>query len=385
MARLILLTDFSEEYAKRLLNGIVAYSNEHSPWVLCKMPLSYRDVNGIEGVLEWALKWEADAIIGQFYPSDNVELFTKHNIIAIAQDFKSRFSSIPNITAEHIKAGEMGAKYFMRKGFRNFGFYGFSGVVWSEERYKGFLNFLCEAGFQNNVYQYINSDSRDLWYNEHDKLAQWLKALPKPVAVMACDDNQGHHISQLCKLHNIKVPQEVAVLGVDNDVAVCSLSAPPLSSINQAVERGGYEVAEMIEMMMRDREYRSEDIYILPTNIVTRQSTDIYATQDKHISTILQYIHNNIGEKLSVEQLSELVPLSRRLLEMNFKEVVGVPVYNYILNLRISKFTERLIDSDDSILEIAEQLGFGDCKNVSRTFKAIKGCTPTQYRLKRKL
>ena len=191
MARLILLTDFSEEYAKLLLKGIVEYSKTHTPWVLCKMPLSFREVHGMKGVLEWALNWKADAIIGQFYPHEEVEIFGKHGIITIAQDFKTRFKSIPNITGNHYLAGKMGAEYFINKGYKNFAFYGFKGVVWSDERCDGFRETINEHG-HTSYSGFINDSEKDLWYYDSENLTHWIHHLPKPVAIMACDDNQWY-------------------------------------------------------------------------------------------------------------------------------------------------------------------------------------------------
>lgn len=385
MARLILLTDFSEEYAAQLLKGIAEYSKAHTPWVLCKMPLSYRDLHGIKGVVEWAVKWKADAIIGQFYPKEEVELFAANGIIAVAQDFKTRFAQIPNITGDHFLSGEMGARYFIKKGFRNFAFYGFRDVVWSQERAEGFRSELQKAGLEENFREYNNVDFTDLWYYESEPLTEWLQSLPRPVAMMTCDDNQGHHIAELCKNCGIRIPQDIALLGVDNDTTVCSLSDPPLSSINQAVEKAGYQTAAMIDAMMEERDNRGYDILVIPTHIITRNSTDIYATSDKYISVVLQYIHNNIDKRLTVAAISKLVPLSRRLLENKFKQATGFAVYNYIFNLRISKFAEMLLDSDAPIIEIAMDMGFSDYKNISRQFRKVKGCSPSEYRLRRKI
>lgn len=380
MARVILLTDFSEEYAKLLLKGIVKYSNEHGSWVLCQMPLSFRDVHGIEEVLKWALKWESDAIIGQFYPTDNVDIFKQHGIIAIAQDFKSRFNELPNITGNHALAGKIGANYFMQKGFKNFAFYGFNDIVWSKERCDGFRNELKKNNLADNFFEYQNDDFKELWYYESEPLTNWLKMLPKPVGLMACDDNQGHNITELCKQCNIKIPEEVAVLGVDNDEAICTLSAPPLSSISQAVEKGGYDVAALIDSLMNNPDQEYHDIIVEPTSVITRQSTDIYATSDSYISIILKYIHQNADKKMNVKDLTKLVPLSRRLLEVRFKQVTGQPIYSYLLNLRIERFAQKLLESDIPIVEIAMNIGFMDYKNISRQFKNIKGHTPSEYR-----
>jgi LacI family transcriptional regulator len=381
MARVILLTDFSEEYAKQLLKGIVLYSKENPPWVLCKMPLSYRDLHGVEGVLDWALRWKADAIIGQFYPTDNVGIFRENNIIAIAQDFKTRFTQIANITGAHNLAGRMGASYFIQKGVRNFAFYGFKNIVWSEERRDGFLEELTRKGLQDNYFEYQNIEFKELWYYQPEPLIDWLKTLPKPVGVMVCDDNQGHHITELCKQYGLKIPEEIAVLGVDNDDTICTLSDPPLSSINQAVEKGGYETAKMIDRLISEPDSEPEDIIVMPTHIITRQSTDIYATSDPYIAVVLKYIHQNTDKKLNVNDISRLVPLSRRLLETRFKQATGFPVYKYIFNLRMKKFAQKLLESDNPIVEIALDMGFSDYKNISRQFKQVKGCTPSDYRL----
>lgn len=380
MARIILLTDLSEEYAKNLLKGIVKYSLESTPWVLCKMPLSYREKNGVEGVLEWAKEWNADGIIAQFYNTDKVGLFKENGIVAIAQDFKDRFTEIPNITGDHYLCGRMGADYFVRKGFKNFAFYGYKYIVWSEERCKGFRDELAKHKSNFHFYEYQNEDLSELWYYDSEPLMKWLESLPKPIALMACDDNQAHQISQVCKQCGIRIPEEISLLGVDNDEAICTLSDPPLSSINQAAEKGGYEAAILIERIMRNPQEKYGDVIVKPTHIVARQSTDIYSTNDKYIAVVLQYIHQNSNNKITISDLTDLVPLSRRLFENRFKEVTGLPVYTYIINLRIEKFAQKLLESNDPIIDIASDMNFVDYKNLSRQFKKIMGHTPSSYR-----
>jgi LacI family transcriptional regulator len=382
MAHLILLTDFSEEFAKRLLKGIVQYSKERQPWVLCKMPLSFRDMYGIEGVIDWAKRWKANAIIAQFYNTDNVRLFKENGIVAVAQDFKSRFTEIPNITGEYHLVGKMGADYFIRKGFTNFAYYGFKNIEWSRERFEGFRNELSRHGLENSLYEYRNEDFKELWYYESEPLVAWLKSLPKPVALMVCEDNQGYHITELCKQHRIKIPDDISLLGVDNDETVCMLSDPPLSSIDMAVEKGGYDAALLIDKMIGNPDSAPENVMINPTRIITRQSTDIYATSDKYIAVVLKYIHQNANKKICIDDLTRLVPLSRRLLEDRFKTITGMPVYSYIINLRIEKFAFQLLETNRPIIEIAEEICFLDYKNVARQFFQIKNCTPSEFRKK---
>jgi LacI family transcriptional regulator len=380
--RVIFLTDLSEEYAKNLLKGIVRYSKEHDPWVLCKMPFSYRVEHEVEGVLQWAKEWKADGIIAQFYNTDQVGIFKKNGISAIAQDFKSRFTEIPNITGAHHQTGRMGADYFIRKGFKNFAFYGFKDIVWSSERCEGFRNEISKYDLDKHFYEYQNTELKELWYYESAPLVAWLKMLPKPIAMMACDDNQGQHIAEICKQCGLKIPEEIALLGVDNDEVICTLSDPPLSSINQAVEKGGYEAAELMDKMIRNPQKQYGDVVVHPTHIITRQSTDIFATTDKYISAVLKFIHQNTDKKLNIDQITRMAPLSRRLLENRFKQEIGLPIYSYIMNLRIEKFAHKLIETDAPIVEITHEMEFSDYKNIARLFKKIKGITPSEYRNK---
>ena len=384
MARVIFLTDFSEAYARNLLLGIARYANETGePWSLCRLPLSIRDKFGIEAVVKWAKKMKADAVIGQFFNTDNVELFRKNGIIAVAQDFKMRFTTIPNITGPHRLAGKIGAEYFLKKGFRHFAFYGTRGIVWSDERFLGFQKAIQNANPEFTLSALRSKAQSDLWHYDPTQLITWLESLPKPVAIMACDDNQAYHITEACQQigggGKFRIPDDIAVLGVDNDETICKLSAPNLSSLNQNIEQGGYEVARMIDRMIRNPESGWEDILVIPTYITTRQSTDIYTNSDPHIGLVLKFIHENISQKILVDNLVGLVPLSRRLLETRFKKSMGTSIYDYILQVRIEKMMQLLCEGM-SISEASMELGFSDIKNVSRMFKQLKGMTPSEYR-----
>lgn len=380
MIRLILLTDFTEAFAHNLLRGILEYSKGREPWVVCRMPPSYKQANGIPGVLEWAKKWEVDAIIAQFDDTDEVELFRQNGIIALAQDFKSRFSVIPNITSRYKQTGQMAADFFLQKGFRNFAFYGYKDVVWSEERCMGFRDRIVEKGFGDCFFEYQKQSLENLWYYESEPVANWIKSLPRPVALMACDDTQGNKIMELCRVLGIKIPEEVAVLGVDNDEIICGLSDPPLSSVNLNIVKGGYEAVRLIERLLRDKDAISEDVVIQPVTIVNRLSTDIYATDNPVILTALKYIHQNLVNKISVEDIVRQVPLSRRLLEIRFKQVTGQPIYQYISNLRMERFAQLLLANTEPVADLAVQVGLADAKNLARQFKEWKGCTPVEYR-----
>lgn len=380
--KIILLLDFTEEYHKNLLRGIIRYSREFGPWVFSRMPIYYRETIGVDGMLKWAKDWGAKGLIGQLYNKSKIWKLTNAGISVIAQDFEDKFKDVPIITGAYHETGRLGAEYFLKKGFKNFAFYGFRNVVWSRERAEGFEEKIKEAGYAVHYFEHPKSRSMDLWYYKPSILSRWLRSLPKPIALMACDDNQGLHITEASRLAGIRIPEEVAVLGVDNDENICYLSDPPLSSINMDVEKGGYEAARLMEQMIRYGVRSKDRIIIRPTHIVTRSSTDIYAADDEHIVSALKYIHLHIDKNLKVSEVLKEVPLSRRALEKRFVQITGYPVYKYIYNLRIEKFIQKLIETNMTITEIAYELGLDDTKNISRLFKQMKGMTPLEYRKK---
>ena len=378
--RLLFITDFTEQFAYRLLRGVMQYAEQTEPWVVCKMPPAYKKQVGMQGVLKWAKQWRADVVIGQFEPDDDVTIFRKEGIVAIAQDYISKFDSIPNITADYDLTGTLAARRFLSRGFQNFAFFGHNNVCWSDERCEGFRKRIEEAGFGKNFFKYDRQNIDSLWAYDLPMLKEWLLGLPKPIAIMACDDNQGSILIQACTSFGIKIPSEAAIMGVDNDEILCNMSNPALTSINIDIERGGFTAAKMAERMKKDPSYPGEDIVLRPLNIVARMSSNVFATDDSAILAALQYIGANVDRKILVKDVLDQVPLSRRLLEQRFLKVTGTTIYRYISELRMNRFAELLLSSKDSIANIAARLDEPDTKSISRRFQAIKGCTPSEFR-----
>jgi LacI family transcriptional regulator len=380
MIRLVLLLDFTESYAHRVLAGIQDYVKEHDPWVVCRMPPSYKTKHGIEGVVDWAVKWHANAIIGQFSPDDDVTLFAQNGIVAIAQDYIQRFKTIPNITSNYRAAGEEVANYYLEKHFKNFAFFGYKDVVWSVERQEGFYKRIAEVGLSDCFYEYHNIEIENLWFYDYEPLAKWLESLPDKTGLMACDDNQAIKITEACRAIKRNIPEQVSVIGVDNDETLCNLSDPPLSSFNLNVRAGGYRTAELIATMVKERSFIGEDIFIEPLGITHRSSSNIFHTDDFYVTKAIKYINHNISSKLSVEDVLAQVPMSRRLFEIRFKQSTSMSIYQYIMHYRINLLANLLATSNETISELAYQVGFHELKNVSRQFKQIMGSTPTEYR-----
>jgi LacI family transcriptional regulator len=382
MNKIILLFDISERYGQSLMQGIVRYYKENGSALFCRMPLYYRESLGIKGILKFARDWGAQGIVGQLNNSRHVKKIAESGIQLILEDFHERFEDFPNITGGYFETGQMGAEYFVNKGFRHFAFYGFRNIVWSRERSDGFEHYLHERGFDVYNFEHEDLHDTDLWFYKPSSLSKWLKSLPKPIAIMACDDMRAQHITEACKHASIRVPEDVIVLGVDNDELTCNLSDPPLSSINLDTEKGGYEAARLMDLMIQGKVKKPQNIMVMPTYIVTRQSTDITAAHDSDIAVALNYIHKNFENNINVSNVLIQVPISRRSLEKRFLHVTGTSVYQYIFKLRMQRFSQQLLESDRRISEIALDAGFTLTNNISRQFRQIYGCTPGEYRKK---
>ncbi len=382
MLRLLIISDFTEAFPSKLLSGIVRYSRRKEQWVICRMPPAYKSLIGIPGVVKWAKDWGADAVIGQFEQKDDVGLFARNGIVCVAQDFKQRFKNIPNITADYIGTGRMAARYYLERGFKHFGFFGFNQVCWSDERCEGFRREVESAGIGATVHIYNLQDIDHLWYYERDKLREWLRSIPKPIGIMACDDNQGNNLVEACHSAGVKIPSEVSVMGVDNDELLCSLGSTALSSIYVDIEDGGHRTAELIEQLVTNPDIRVGDVVLRPIKVVERISTAAFATDDVQIQKAVKFIHQNYQKKISVSDVMEEVALSRRLLERRFKSVTGQTLYQYISDQKIRHFAEMLHDTNDQVVNIALSLGETDTKSISRRFKQIYGCSPVEWREK---
>jgi LacI family transcriptional regulator len=380
--RILMLVDFSDEYSRAFLRGISKYAEVHGPWSFCRMPPSFREKHGIEGVLKFAKEWRADGIIANLYDNDELKMVVESGICIIAQDFKERFEGIPNLTGNYFHTGELAAEYFLSKGYENFAFSGFSEYVWSRERSEGYIDRIQKEGYKVNLFNTKDNAEHEMWYYNDSPLSQWLKDLAKPLAVFTCDDNHAIQIVEACKINRIKVPDEVSVLGVDNDEMNCNLSNPPLSSIALDVENAGYKVGELMESMINKEHNFYEDIIVEPTTIISRQSTDVFAIKDIHVLKALRYISDNINEKIQVADVLDNVPLCRRSLEKRFTTIIGRSIYQEILYQKMERATFLLLATKLSVFDIAIQCGLDDDKNFSRLFQKMRNYTPLQYRKK---
>ena len=197
---------------------------------------------------------------------------------------------------------------------------------------------------------------------------------------MACNDDLGHEVVAACKLAGLSVPDDVAVVGVDNDEVVCGLSDPPLSSVDMNFERGGYEAAYVLDGLMRRKITNTSRIIVGTRHVVARRSTSILAVEDEKLAKALRFLRDHTFENLSVQDVARASGISRRALERRFRDSLGRSVLQEIRRVRVDQIARLLIDTDMTISQIGEQLKFADVQHIARYFRMAKKMSPLAYR-----
>lgn len=377
MIRVILLIDCASEFDRKLLRGIMKYSKENGPWLFYRMPSDFRwGQDREEWILEWARKWKADAIIGR-WDEVKVNLLKQLNIPIVLQNNMARSDVYSNLTGDYVGTGCLAAQYFRKKLFVDYAFFGVRNIIWSEERCKGFEQSVSSFGCRFFSYKVEPFGAYD-----RDGITQWLTALPKPTALFCCDDAHALFVTETCRMAGIRVPEDISVLGVDNDELLCGISDPPISSIELDVERGGYQTCSLLHSRLLTGNREPFNVVISPLGVVQRQSTCLYNISDPNVSRIVDFIDNNFSSEIGIKELLDIVPLSRRSLEIKFKKELGTTVYQYIIRNRVDHMAHLLATTEMMVPDIAYKVGFRDCSNIARVFKKFKGCSPLEYRQK---
>ena len=380
MIKVLVLIDSTTEFSRRFLTGLIQYANENGPWTFYRLPSYYKALYGESGIVERIKEWKIEAVIAQ-WEYEGVDFLDQLDIPVFLQSYRNISGRFSKISGDYIGAGVMAAQFFAKRHFKNFAFYGNKNFFWSKARAEGYRR---EVERIRGNYYYFESELLDSmqWSREHVELDNWLQGLPKPVALFACDDNFALQVSEMCKVNNINIPDELSLLGVDNDELICNLSHPTISSIITDDENGGYQTGKMLQNLILNKNNIPFNINIDPVRIELRQSTEKYNISDSYVKTVLDYIHENIRLNISIDELTAIVPLSRRNLEKKFREATGTSVHQFILDKKVDLISTELLTTDKDLLDIAIETGFNDVRNVYRIFKKYTGYTPVSFRKK---
>ena len=374
--KVILLLATSRAHVRGLLHGIARYSRVHGPWIF------YTDASlyGKRDALSWLRECGADGVIAPD-AKENKEIIAMGLPTIVYRVAQKRTPHLPAIVADNAMIGKMAAEHLLNCGFSYFAYCGFESRPWSRQRKENFAGRIAEAGFEPNIFD-TNSDlgSWRSFEREQNRLIGWLKSLPKPVGLMAGNDVCGRHVIEVCRIAGFRVPDEIAVIGVDDDELICDLTDPPMSSIALNTEKAGYEAAELLDRLIAGEKTADQDILVRATHITTRKSTDILAVEDKTVAEAIRFIRQHAREAVQVSDVVDHLTMSRRNLEQRFRRVLGRSVYNEIKRVRTEQIIRMLCETDLSVSEIALRLGHPSDKHIARYFRQQTGVSLKEYR-----
>ena len=325
----------------------------------------------------WLSSWDGQGIILRGENQRLAEAVNKLSIPAVDMTPSRLLLRAPWVKSDDIAVARLAARHFFDRGFRNFAFCGNTLFNVSRRRSDFFKVCIGGAGYVCHLFEQDGkATSSDA---EIDAIARWLAGLPKPVGVFAFNDSRGQQVLDGCRRAGLAVPEEVAVLGVDNDEVLCALSPPPMSSVILNPRRCGWEAAALLGLMMKGETVPVRDYFIPPIDIAVRQSTDILAVDDPQIAKALRFIREHACEHIGVEQVLQHCPMARRTMEMRFRRLLGRTPRQEIVRVQVNRAKELLVGTALPVSEIAERAGF-EPEYVGIVFKQETGLTPSEFR-----
>lgn len=386
--RIALLIESSRSYGRNLLAGIAAYARVFGPWTF------FHEERALGDPMPAGLThWRPQGVIARLENDGIVRGVRRLNLPTVAVLHEHGVPGIPGVVADRQAVVRLAVEHLLKRRLDNFAYCGLPGVAFSDERCRLFAEHLAALGHHVEVFGGRLASRKKIGLAEMEKeamrhadeLAKWLHGLPKPVGLMACNDMRAYQVLGVCRERGILVPDEVAVIGVDNDTVQCELCDPPLSSVDNNAQRVGYEAAALLDRMIRGHGPVPEMTLVEPAGVVARRSTDVLAIARREVVEIVRHVRERACMGLTPESLARHTALSRSTLERWFAKYLGRSVNDEISRVRLDRVKELLITSDLSLGEIARLSGFNHVETMQRVFKSVVGQTPGRYRVSRRV
>ena len=374
--RVALIIETSLGSGRDILRGVARYVREHEPWAL------YHEPHGLEeSVPRWLRRWNGDGIIARIQTRRIAQELAASgvpvvDVLGVVPDL-----AFPLVHVDNAAIAAMAAEHMLERGFRRFGFFGIEGENWSEQRYAAFRTTVASVESNVPIYRLPrDSKGRRSWERAANHIARWIAALPKPAGVLVCSDQRGSQFLEACRRAGVSVPDELAVVSVDNDEPLCEVCLPPLSSIEPGHLHVGYQAAALLDVLLRGEPPPSKTLLLQPLGAVTRLSSDVLAVPDPAIGVALRLIRDQAVGGVRIDDIARQVGLSRSVLQRRFRALLHRSIHQEILSVRIKHARELLAKTDLSLTAVAERAGFKHQEYLGAVFRARIGKTPAQVR-----
>ncbi len=367
----------------RLLTGIRNYSLTRPGWHLISSAPAVFRTHGAALDLQFVRGWKGDGIITSSINPEELRHIRKAGIPAVnLAGHLPKNLGVPRVMVSDYKVGRMAADHLIGLGLTHLVFLGQRGPWYGQQRLQGFRERVAEAGLGCQVFlQGPDTRTRRNWFKRVDEIATWASSLPRPTGVFAVHDYRARLLLEACYLAGIKIPEDIAVVGVDNDESICLHTVPTISSVSCNLEKVGWEAAALLDRMMQGEPWPKHDGLIDPDGVISRQSTDRLYCDDPTTQRAVDFMREHLGECFNIEQLAGKVGVSKRTLETHFRNALQTSPHEFLIKLRVER-AKALMRSPQkrSMEKIAAECGFGSVSAFYGVFGRVAGASPGSFR-----
>lgn len=375
-----LVIDPSSPYDRRIVRGVAAYVQQSQrEWSV------YVEEDHIDRLPDLKA-WGGDGILANFDDRRVAAAVTSLGIPVVGvgggYGYYEENPQIPYVRTDNRAIARLGAKHLIDLGFRQFAFCSEPPTRangWAQERANAFVEAIEEGGFACEVFTGRHSPAKQ-WRLSQAALLKWLAKLKTPVGLMACNDGRARHVLQACRFLRLRVPEDVAIVGVDNDDVMCELAQPPLSSVEQGAMRVGFEAAALLDDMMNGKPPAHQRTAIPPERVVARQSTDVMAVSDADVAEALRFIRQNACRPIQVRDVLDMARMSRSTLDARFRAAIGRSIHLEIRRVQIESAERLLITTAMPIKEVVQRVGVSSVQYFTAMMRNATGKTPGEIR-----
>ncbi|SUS06580.1 LacI family transcriptional regulator [uncultured Defluviicoccus sp.] len=373
-----LIIETSKIYGREILRGISNYQRLHGAWSIFTTERGQDDPDPA-----WLSSWQGDGIITRSRDMQGCREAAARGIAVVSLRHVLEKPDFPSLFPDSHLIAQRIVDHFFERGFRNYGYVGVAGNRgWERERRESFLSILHQYGVSSIVMRPLLAEAGLPWEEALDQIVAWVRTLPLPIGIMVNHDTQGVQILDACRRAGLRVPDDIAVVSVDNDPVLCELATPPLSSLDQQVDKLGFEAAVMLDKLMRGKKIENRNYSTEPGHVVVRQSSDVIAVRDQRLVKAIRFVRENACRGADVDAVARAAGMSRRALEKKFTQHINRTPLEEIQEMRFRRIRQLLLETDYVLPQVAEMAGFQYQEYLVRFFKKRTGMTPGQFRRK---
>jgi LacI family transcriptional regulator len=374
-----LLIETSRSYGRNLLRGIASYARTRTDWALLHQEMTID--TSLPG---WMTASSPRGVIARV-DRRNIEPLRAMNVPIVDVRCHETFDGIPQVETDDRLVAQQAFEHLWERGFRRFAFCGYQSAHYSQARLRFFRDLVDQAGCPLQVYESSSPPNVTLTQVEEqgqfdiESLIAWLGSFKPPTGMFVCNDIRGQQVMNVCRTLDIAIPDDIAVIGVDDDDAICPLSDPPLSSVKPDAEQVGFRAAEALDSMLKGHSTLSVQ-FVPPIAVVQRLSTQVAVVEDREIAMVCRFIREHVCDGIDVSEVARATSLSRRQLERRFRQSLGHTLHDEITFARVARVKQLLTETRMTLEQIAVATGFSHRERLSSVFKLVTSQTPGDYR-----